>query len=256
MSTEPVTYDLVDGVATICLANPDRRNVLDQQVLQLLGQYAARAGSDDSVRVIVLTSSGTAFCAGADLMTAASGDAGSFAADAAGHLADVLGTWLDVDKPIVARVQGPVAGGGNGLLAVCDVVVASAAASFAFREVRVGVAPAVIAVPLLSRLAPGVVRDLMLTGRTFDANEALSTGLVHRVVLAEELDAAVAAVIADLLAGGPQAQSATKQLLRQLPGKSRDEAFDVAARLSAARFASQEAQEGISAFKQKRRPNW
>ncbi len=256
MSSEPVTYEVLDGVATLCLARPDRRNVLDKRVLHLLGQHAEQAGSDDNARVMVLMSSGTTFCAGADLTGAASGDPESFAADAASELADVLGVWLDLDRPVVARVQGPVVGGGNGLLAVSDVVVASTAATFAFREVRVGVAPAVIAVPLLNRLAPGVVRDLMLTGRTFDANEALVAGLVHRVVAADELDTAVAAVVADLLSGGPQAQSATKQLLRQLPGMSRSDAFDMAAQLSAARFASQEAQEGIAAFKEKRRPNW
>jgi methylglutaconyl-CoA hydratase len=254
--TAAVRWHAEDGVARLTLDRPERRNVLDLELLDELVALLARAAGDDSVRVVVLAAEGSAFCAGADLKGAASGDPASFAGSAAHRLAELLAAVMDHPKPVVARVQGHVAGGGNGLVAACDLAVAADSARFAFNEVRVGVAPAVIAVPLLRRLSPADAAELLLTGRRVTADEARAAGLVHRVVAPDGLDAAVAGYVTELVAGGPEALGATKQLLQRVPQLPRDEAFAWAARLSAERFTSDEGQEGMRAFAERRLPRW
>ncbi|MEO8328929.1 MAG: enoyl-CoA hydratase-related protein [Candidatus Nanopelagicales bacterium] len=249
---DTVTYEVAEQTATITLARPSKRNAFDGAMLHAMRDYGDAASADPNVRVVALTAAGTTFCAGADL----SGNDGNVAGEAARALADLLASWSELPKPLVARVQGPVMGGGNGLLAACDVVVASTAATFAFREVRVGVVPAVIAVALQERLAPGSARELMLTGRTFDAAYAHQIGLVHLVVGPDTLDASVREVVAELAAGAPLAQAATKRLLLELATSTRAEQYARAAEISAAHFDSDEAREGMAAFREKRRPDW
>ncbi|HVQ88854.1 MAG TPA: enoyl-CoA hydratase-related protein [Actinomycetes bacterium] len=251
-SSSSTTYAVSGEVATITLARPDKRNAFDAVMLRALGHHAEAASNDPAVRVVVVAAEGTSFCAGADLGASKKEDAGA----AASALSELLDHWSKLPKPLVARVQGPVMGGGNGLLAVCDLVVASATATFAFREVRVGVVPAVIAVPLMLRLAPGCVRDVMLTGRTFDADYACLIGLVHRVVPPDRLDAALAEVVDALTLGAPTAQAETKALLRELAGMSQSDQFARATQVSLERFGSDEAREGMQAFREKRRPRW
>lgn len=252
----PVTWTFDAGVARLTLDRAERRNVLDVELLAALRGLLERAAADDAVRVVVLAAEGAAFCAGADLRGSADGAEGSFAGTAATALAEVLAAIMDHPKPVVARVQGHVAGGGNGLVAACDIAVASDVARFGFTEVRVGVAPAVIAVPLLRRLSPADAAGLLLTGRRIDAIVARAVGLVHRVVPLDELDVAVDEYVADLLLGGPEALAATKQLLQRVPQLPRDEAFRWLAGLSAERFASDEGREGMTAFGEKRLPRW
>ncbi len=252
----PVRYDVTGGVATVTLAAPERRNVLDAASLTATTEAFVAAGADDGVRVLVLTGEGTTFCAGADLAgaTAATGD--SFSGSGPTALVALLETMLDLPKPIVARVQGHVAGGGNGLVAASDLAVAVESARFAFSEVRVGVAPAVISVVCLERMAPADARELLLTGERVSAQRVLAAGLVTRVVPEEELDIAVSAYVDALLLGGPQALAHTKELLRRVPGMTRDEAFAWTSDLSAGLFASAEGREGMAAFLDRRRPHW
>ncbi len=251
-----VRYDVADGVATLTLDRPDARNVLGPESLAQLHEGLARAAADDEVRVVVLTGTGNTFCAGADLRGAASADAGSFADSGPRALVRVLEALLDHPKPTIARVQGHVAGGGNGLVAACDLAVAAAEARFAFSEVRVGVAPAVISVVCLARMHPRDAAELLLTGERVGAERVRTAGLVTAVVPAEELDAAVASWVDQLRRGGPHALAATKQLLRRVPALDRAEAFDWTAELSAALFGSPEAAEGMTAFVQRRPPSW
>ncbi len=163
---------------------------------------------------------------------------------------------LDSPKPIIARVQGHVAGGGNGLVAASDLAVASADARFAFSEVRLGVAPAVISVVCLQVMHRRDAQELLLTGERVDAERARAAGLVTAVVPAEELDEAVGGYVRRLLAGGPHALAGTKDLLRRVPTLDRQVAFEETAALSAAYFGSAEAREGMTAFLQKRPPTW
>jgi methylglutaconyl-CoA hydratase len=163
---------------------------------------------------------------------------------------------LDHPKPIIARVQGHVAGGGNGLVAAADLSVAVENATFAFSEVRVGVAPAVISVVTLRRMSPAHAAELLLTGERVSATRAYESGLINAVVHEEALDAHVGRWISQLRLGGPEAVAHTKELLRRVPTMTRAEAFGYTAELSANLFSSAEAAEGMTAFLQKRPAAW
>ena len=181
---------------------------------------------------------------------------GGFASGGTSGLVDVLVAMLDHPKPIIARIQGHVAGGGNGLVAACDVAVASADARFAFSEVRVGVAPAIISVVCLQVMHRRDAQELLLTGERVSAERVHAAGLVTRVVEADALDAAVAAYVDQLRLGGPEAVARTKELLRRVPAMTRDDAFAWTAEVSAGLFTSVEAREGMTAFLEKRKPEW
>lgn len=255
-TTPAVRYEVADGVATVTLDRPEARNVLNAESMAPLLAGLRAAAEDDAVRVVVLTGSGNTFCAGADLRGAAAADDGSFAATGPRALVDVLRALLDHPKPTIARVQGHVAGGGNGLVAACDLAVAAEETRFAFSEVRVGVAPAVISVVCLRRMPPREAAELLLTGERVPAARALRAGLLTAVVPAAELDAAVATWVGQLRLGGPVALAATKQLLRRVPVLSLDDGFDWTAQLSAELFGSAEAREGMTAFVERRPPDW
>jgi methylglutaconyl-CoA hydratase len=250
-----VTYGCQAGVATLTLNRPDRRNVLNAESLGQLLAGLRTAAEDDTVRVVVLTGTGNTFCAGADLRGAGD-DAAGFAASGPRLTVAVLEALADHPKPTLARVQGHVAGGGNGLVAACDLAVAAQEATFAFSEVRVGVAPAVISVVCLRVMPPREAAELMLTGERVDAARALRAGLLTAVVPAADLDTQVGTWVERLRGAGPQAVAATKQLLRRVPAMSRDDAFAYTAELSAALFAGPEAAEGMAAFAQRRPPAW
>jgi methylglutaconyl-CoA hydratase len=251
-----VRYQVEGGVATLTLASPETRNVLSAQMLASLVEHLRAAADDDAVRVVVLTGEGTTFCAGADLSGASSADAESFAGSGPRALVAVLEAMLDHPKPIVARVQGHVAGGGNGLVAASDISVAAESAKLAFSEVRVGVAPAVISVVCLRRMNPSDARELLLTGERVSATRAKEAGLLTSVCEDDALDAVVASYVERLMLGGPQALASTKQLLALVPTLARDDAFAWTAELSAALFTSEEAREGMTAFLQRRPAAW
>lgn len=257
MSTESaIRYDVAAGVATVTIDNPERRNVLDAASIAGMRQALADAAADEAVRVVVLTGSGNTFCAGADLAGATNADAESFAGSGPRALASLLEDLLDHPKPTIARVGGHVAGGGNGLVAACDLAVAAESAKFAFSEVRVGVAPAVISVVCLAKLHPGDAAELLLTGERVPASRVLAAGMINRVVAPEALDDEIATLVAQLAKGGPRALAATKKLLRTVPTMSRTEAFGWTSDLSAELFASDEAREGMTAFLSRTQPPW
>jgi len=251
-----VRYEVDGGVATITLASPETRNVLTSDTMRALVTHLAEARDDDGVRVIVLTGEGNTFCAGADLAGASQADSDSFAHQGPGALVVVLEAMLDHSKPIVARVQGHVAGGGNGLVAASDLAVASASAKFAFSEVRVGVAPAVISVVCLARMTPAHARELLLTGERVSADRVKEAGLVTAVADDDALDGVVSSYVDALLRGGPTALARTKELLTRVPAMQRDDAFAYTAELSASLFASDEAREGMTAFLERRPASW
>jgi len=251
-----VRYESDGGVATITLDRPESRNRLDAAGMAALADALDRAASDGVVRVVVLTGTGTTFCAGADLSAAVSGEAAGFSGSGPDALVRVLSAMLEHPKPIIARVQGHVAGGGNGLVAACDIAVATADARFAFSEVRIGVAPAVISVVCLRVMHRRDAQELLLTGERVDADRALRAGLLTAVAPPEGLDAMVSGYVEALVAGGPQALTRTKELLRRIPAVGVDEGFSLAARMSSELFSSDEAREGMTAFIEKRAPTW
>lgn len=233
-----------DGaVLRVHIARPERRNAFDAALIAELTDAFAEVGD---ARAVVLAGDGPSFCAGADVEWQRSSIDLSYdenVADAL-RLYRMLETIDTCPAPVVARVQGFALGGGSGVVACADVVVAGRDAVFGFTEVRLGIIPAVISPFVLTRIGPGAARRYFLTGERFDAEAALRIGLVHEI--AEDLDATVERVVDDLLGGGPEAVRAAKRLVRERPLD--EEAAHVAAELR----TSAEGQEGLRAFLEKR----
>jgi len=249
-------YEVAEGIATLTLDNPEARNVLDADTMAALSDGLVRAGEDRQVRVVVLAAEGRAFCAGADLKGASAADTHSFSGHGPRGLVAVLEQILDCPKPTIAKVEGHVAGGGNGLVAACDFAVAADDVHFAFSEVRVGVAPAVISVVCLERMNRRDGIELLLLGERVPAARVAQAGLINRAVPRAEVPAAVAGYADALRKGGPQALATTKSLLRKVPGMPRTEAFEWTAGVSARMFSSDEAKAGMQAFLSKQPAPW
>ncbi|MFJ6833078.1 enoyl-CoA hydratase family protein [Streptomyces sp. NPDC091209] len=232
------------GVTTLTLDSPDTRNALSAVLVGELADALTRCGKDADVRAVVLTHTGNTFCAGADLRDPPPPEA----------FVGLLRRIVELRKPVVARVEGHVRAGGLGLLGACDIAVAGPAASFAFTEVRIGVAPAVISLPLLPRADPRALARYYLTGERFDAAEAVRTGLL--TVAGVDVDAVLAPVLDGLRRAAPEALAETKALLtaKVLETFDRD-AADLTA-LSARLFSSAQAREGMTAFLERRDPAW
>lgn len=249
-----VETDLAGGVLTITLADEENRNGLGPQLMSELIEVCDAADDDPTVRVVVLTNRGRIFCAGANLSQASAGS--ESAASRAPDPARLFGRFQMSPKPYVGRIAGHCVAGGMGLAAAMDIAFAADDAMFGFTEVRIGVAPAVVSVVCLPKMNMVDARSAMLRGRRFPAAEAARMGLIAEAVPREQLDTAVDAAIADLLAGGPAALAATKQLLVQVPAMASGDAFAWARNLSSDLFRSDEAAEGMRAFKEKRPPSW
>lgn len=253
MADELVHYDLAGGVATITLDSPHNRNALSAQLRKELTDALSAAIGDEDARVIVLTHTGSVFCAGMDLKEARGASADD--QGVTGFPAILERLWTS-PKPVVAKLAGPARAGGVGMVAAADIAVAAADATFAFTEVRIGVVPATISVTVLPRLAPRAAHELFLTGDTFDAERAVGVGLLNAAVPADELDAAVDGYVGSLVRGGPSALAATKDLLQGERGRAMSAELERMQALSATFFASEEGQEGIAAFGEKRPPRW
>jgi methylglutaconyl-CoA hydratase len=249
---ELVHYWVADGVATITLDSPQNRNALSVAVRTGLRQALDRAADDDAARVVLLDHTGPVFCAGMDLKESAQAAVGS---EGVRELPGILQRIMRCPKPVVAKAAGPARAGGVGILAAADIAVTVSSATFAFSEVRIGLIPAVISVPVLARVLPVAAHELMLTGATFDAARAAGIGLVNAAVDASDLDAVVADYLRVLLGGGPGALAGTKALLRRDVDDS-DARYSALLELSARQFASDEAREGARAFAEKRAPAW
>ena len=238
-----------DGVRTLTLNSPANRNALSERLLAQLEVALRDATSDPDVRAVVLTGTGTVFCSGADLS-----ERGTAAPN---RMPAILSSMVESAVPIIVRVNGHARAGGIGLVAAADMAVATTDATFAFTEVRVGVAPAMILVPALRVVDRRFLTSATLTGERFGAAEAVAAGLLTAVTPDEAgLDAWVADRTTALRQAAPAAVRATKALLRTLPAQAWAEGLAAAAATSADLFAGDEAAEGMDAFLQKRRPAW
>jgi methylglutaconyl-CoA hydratase len=245
-------------VLRVTLDRADVRNALSSALLEELRRAFTDAAKDASIRVAVLEGAGKDFCAGADLADMKRlGEASpeENRADAA-RLAAAFRAVHALPRPVVARVQGHVLGGGNGLIAACDIAVCAQDARFAFREVRLGILPAVISPYVVRRIGDAWARRLFLTGEIFDADLALRVGLVTEVVAEGELDVAVGGITRELLRGSPDAQRRVKRLLEAVSPGDPDAASAVTPDFIAEARASAEGQEGLRAFFEKRPPSW
>ncbi|MBT2477732.1 enoyl-CoA hydratase family protein [Streptomyces sp. ISL-94] len=232
------------GIAGLTLDSPANRNALSAALVGELRAALADAGADPAVRAVVLTHTGSTFCAGADLTSPC--DPADFVA--------LLREIAELTKPVIARVTGHVRAGGLGLLGVCDIAAAGPQSSYAFTETHLGLAPAVISMPLLPRLDPRAAARYFLTAERFDAAEAARIGLL--TLHAEDVDEALAPVFAGLRAASPQGLAATKALTSAAVREALARDGSRLTELSAGLFASAEAREGITARFERREPSW
>ena len=243
------TYSVDGGIATITLSQPDNKNALSTELVDALGDHLMSAEADEAVRCVVLTNEGNTFCAGADLK-------GKATAPPRHSLVDVMAAIVDCPKPVIGRIAGHCTGGGVGLAASCDISVVTDDAKIGFTEVRLGVCPAVISVVCLPKLRRADASELFLSGERISATRAAHVGLLNHAVPAAELDAKVGEIVGKVVRGGPNALAASKQLIARVPQMGRDEAFDWTAPLSQRLFQSDEAREGIGAFRERRDAAW
>jgi methylglutaconyl-CoA hydratase len=245
-------------VATVILARPEARNALNAELIDELTRCFEEFAEDEEMRVVVLSGEGRSFCAGADIGYMR--DTATFSYEEnlkdARRLAMMFWTIDESPKPVVARVQGAAMGGGAGLLAVADVVVADSEARFAFSEIRLGIAPATISPFVVRKIGVSHARSLFLTGERFGSERAREIGLVHSVVSKDGLDEAVEEKVRELLEGGPVAQATLKGLLRRLETTEPMEAPGLTSRVISELRTGEEGQEGLAAFLEKREPRW
>ncbi|MDM0042915.1 enoyl-CoA hydratase/isomerase family protein [Variovorax dokdonensis] len=249
-----------DGpVARIWLNRPDLRNAFDDEVIGELGQAFAQVGARDDVRAVVLGARGPAFCAGANLnwMRRAADFTHEQNTQDAARLAAMLQTIHELPMPVVARIQGDVYAGGMGLVAACDIAIASDNANFCLSEVRIGLIPATISPYVIRAMGARAAQRYFLTAERFSAAEAMRIGLVHEVVAADALDAKLEEIVKSLCNAGPAAVRACKQLIEDVAGRDIDDALVARTVKGIADIrASEEGREGVRSFLEKRKPSW
>ena len=249
------------GVATLTLNRPEKHNAFDDTLIAHLTGELKRINDDESVRVIILTGAGKSFSSGADVnwMRSMTDFSEEENFEDAARLAELLSVIKHLNKPVIARVNGHAFGGGLGLVACCDIAIGVESAKLAFTEVRLGLVPAVISPYVIAAIGERQARRYFLSAETIDATRAVEIGLLHEVTTTDQLDDTVEKVINALLKGGPKALAAAKHLVATVTGaheegdqKLRNRTTEIIAQLR----VSDEGQEGLSAYLEKRPPHW
>lgn len=258
MSYQFLTVERRGAVEYVTLNRPDVRNAFNEHVIADLTAWARAAHQDASLRVVVLGGAGKVFSAGADAawmakMADYSRDDNLRDARAGAEMFLAINT---VPAIVIGRIQGAALGGGSGLAAVCDIVVADADAIFGFTETKLGILPAMISPYVLQKIGASAARELFLTGMRFDATKARAIGLVHSIAAAADLDDAVAGYVRESLGASPTAVARAKALIPNVLGRSPADVIDITADAIAAQRVSPEGQEGLKAFLAKRQPSW
>ncbi len=247
-------------VEHLVLNRPEVRNAFNAE---MIAELAAWAGdfptASASVRAVVISGAGKAFCAGADAawLTTIAGQSEDENIQDATLTSRMFRALDELPVPVIGRIHGAAIGGGAGLAAVCDIVIAAEDAVFGFTEVKLGIVPAVISPFVLGKIGASAARELFLTGARFPAARAYKMDLVHAVVPAAELDETIDRYVAEIISGGPESIAAAKTLIRDVSSaKDAASATAITARALAARRASAEGREGLRAFLEKRKPGW
>ncbi len=261
MSAEiPVTFNLDGrGLATLNLNRPQVHNAFDDQLIEAMIEALEQINEDPAIRALQLGSEGGSFSAGADLrwMWRMAGYSRAENRADAGRLALLLRRLDTLNKPTIARVQGPAYGGGVGLIACCDIAISVPSARFALTEVRLGLVPAVISPYVIAAIGERAARRYFLTAERFDATQAAAMGLIHQVVDESRLDDTIGQLFEQLLLGGPGAISAAKSLISAVSSRPKTDELieDTVERITRVR-GSDEGREGLNAFLEKRTPTW
>lgn len=258
MNYQTLTFDRADGVARITFSRPEIHNAFNAQMIEELYELFDRLNRDRSVRVVILTGEGKSFCAGADLnwMRAVKDYSYEKNFSESLKLAEVFHLIYSCPRPVIGRINGAAIGGGTGFVAVCDIAIASTSAVFSFSEVKIGVVPACISPYVIKRVGEGRAREFFLTGERLSAEQALQSGLINRAVLPENLDAEVDTMMRQLLSSGPDALKCCKELLETVSNQNLQDAKIHTAKVIANLRKSDEGQEGMDAFLNKRKPKW
>ena len=246
------------AVARVTLSRPDVRNAFNDQMLEDLAEVFTALRDEPEVRLVVLTGQGKSFCAGADLHWMKRVIAYTYEENYQDSLklAHMLRQIYTCPKPVIGRINGSAIGGGTGVVAACDIALAAEDAVFGFSETKLGLTPAAISPYLLKRMGERNLREYFLTGERFSAARAAEMGLVNAVVPADQLDAAVNGKIGLILTGGPEALGVSKELIREIAERRLEENSPYTAGVISKLRISEEGQEGMNAFLEKRKPDW
>ncbi len=254
-----IDFNLKNNIATVTLNRPSVHNALTLEMISELTKIFFNINNDKNVRIVVLQAEGKSFCAGADLNYMSSMINASYEENLtdAGNLGLMFKSIYDCSKPIVAKVQGSAFGGGVGLISVCDVAIARDDANFALSETRIGLVPGVISPFVLNKVGFSNASRYFLSSERFSAKTGKEIGLINEIVnSAESLDEKTNEIINTILQNGPEAVSACKKLIRNVNGKEINTALEISKEYIAKCRSSEEGQEGIKAFFEKRKPKW
>jgi len=258
MNYTTVKYEKQNRVARVTFNRPEIHNAFNATVITEMQQVFNEIEKDDSIRAVVLTGTGKSFCAGADLNWMRSVIKQSYEENLAesNALAELLHSVYTCVRPVIGRINGAAIGGGTGFVAVCDIAFAARSAVFSFSEVKIGVVPACIGPYVVKKIGEGKTRELFITGERMNAERAHEVGLVNKVVDDDQLDSEVDKLIKFILSSGPQAVAMAKKLTSEVPAMTPEQYKPYTAEMIARLRISDEGQEGMDAFLNKRRPKW
>lgn len=258
MNYETIKYEKDNQIARVTFNRPEIHNAFNSTVITEMSDVFKRIKSDDDIRVVVLTGEGKSFCAGADLNWMRGVIKQTFEENLAesNALADLFYDIYSCKRPVIGRINGAAIGGGTGFVAVCDIAIAARSAVFSFSEVKIGVVPACIGPYVIKKMGEGKTRELFITGERMKGDRAYEVGLVNSVADDDKLDEETNKLVKWILTSGPEAVAMAKKLISTVPGMSPDEFKPYTAEMIAKLRISDEGQEGMDAFLNKRQPNW
>ena len=258
MELSTVKYEMHNRVAHVTFNRPEIHNAFNATVITEMQQVFDEIRSDDSLRVVVLTGAGKSFCSGADLnwMRAVINQSFEQNLTESNALAELFYSMYTCKRPIIGRINGAAIGGGTGFVALCDMAIAARSAVFSFSEVKIGVVPACIGPYVIKKIGEGKTRELFITGERMSADRAHQVGLVNKVVDDDQLDAEVEKLTESILSSGPEAVAMAKQLIGEVPSMTPEQFKPYTAEMIARLRISEEGQEGMDAYLNKRKPRW
>jgi methylglutaconyl-CoA hydratase len=254
-----VLYEVSERVAYITLNRPDKRNALNDEIVEALHEAFCRAEADGQVKVVVLRAKGSVFCAGADLAYLQQLQKNNYEENLAdsSRLKELFHKIYTLKKVVIAQIQGHAIAGGCGLVTVCDVAFAVPEAKFGYTEVKIGFIPAIVSLFLLRKIGEGRAKELLLSGRLIDAEEALSIGLVHRLVEADCLEAEVKAYAAQLcVQNSASSMELSKRIIAEIQERTLEQGLQYAAQMNAMARETEDCRRGIAAFLEKKPLEW
>jgi len=258
MSFTTVKYEKDGRIGRVTFNRPEIHNAFNATLITEMSQLFSEIEKDEDIRVVVLTGAGKSFSAGADLNWMREVIEQSFEENLreSNALADLFCQIYTFKRPVVGRINGAAIGGGTGFVAVCDIAIAARSAKFSFSEVKIGVVPACIGPYVIKKMGEGKARELFVTGERMPADRAFDVGLVNKVVDDNQLDKAVDGLIHSILSSGPEAVAMAKRLVSEVPPMLPEQFKPFTAEMIAKLRVSEEGQEGMDAFLNKRKPRW